>query len=390
MSGFPKAQYSSTLLSEHRRVFGLEIARVCCALLIVFNHLNNYISDYSSICKFTFPIGYVAQDLLFGLSGFLIAKRLADVGSGKLPLSTFLIYRWVRTVPLFYIFLIINYLLYTFLYSNSNDRLFANTSFSLADYVLFIQNFFSRHPGFYPEIWSIAIEEWCFFLYPLFLMGISRFFTNKSQNAINILLVTGLSFIVVMSVIRGIWCYDSLLNIDWNIRKVVALRLDALAYGVVAYALVTKYPDFFKRYAIWLAIPGALAALFISFAERISPDPLFNATIFTLIPTLIALMLPFFYFHTFESFPLRWKAIISHFSLVSYSVLLIHLYFLQFLLLQFFKPASLTESILFTVAYFSLVLIVSTWVYNTIERPLINMRARASEKFLNLKAAFFR
>lgn len=390
MSGFPKAQYGSTLLAEHRRIFGLEVARVCCAMLVVFNHVNNYISEYSTVCKFTFPVGYVAQDLFFGLSGFLIAKRLADIGSGELPLSTFLIYRWVRTVPLFYVFLIINYLLYTFLYSNSTDRLFANTSFSLTDYFLFIQNFIDRHPIFYPEIWPVAIEEWCFFLYPLLLMGIRKLFTNKPQNAINMLLILSLSFIVVMSTVRGIRCYDPLLNIDWNIRKVVALRLDALAYGVVVYALIEKYPVFFKRYATWLAIPGVLSALFISFAERIAPDPLFNATIFTLIPALIAFVLPFFYFHSFESLPRWWKAIISHFSLVSYSVLLIHLYFLQFLMLQVFKPASLTESILFTMVYFSLILIVSTWVYNNLERPLINMRAKASEKFLKLKAAFFK
>lgn len=390
MNGFPRAEFGSTNMQEHRRVFGLEILRVFCAILVVFNHINNYISEFSSICKYTFPIGYVAQDLFFGLSGFLIAKRLADIASGALPVSTFLIYRWVRTVPLFYIFLIINFLIYTFIYSSSNNLLFTNTEFNLLDYFLFIQNFNKPHPFFYPEIWSIAIEEWCFLIYPLVIKLIKMVMPNKKSNSINALFILGLGFILVITIYRIITCSHSQLNVDWDIRKVVLLRLDALAYGVIIYALIVKAPNFFERFSSLLAKSGLFFAICISFAERIFPGSFFNATIFTLIPLLVSMVLPYFYFCNFNFISKYWKGIFSHLSLISYAVLLIHLYLLQFLMLLVYKPTSLIQCMIFTVVYFFFILFFSTFVYNRIERPLINMRSRAAEFYYKLKYILFK
>ena len=104
--------------------------------------------------------------IFFVLSGFLIGGILIkllkeNILNSKL-IITFWVRRWFRTLPNYFLILIILILL---------DSIYnENFSFySYKRYFLFSQNLFSKHPGFFPEAWSLSVEEWFYLLIPIII-----------------------------------------------------------------------------------------------------------------------------------------------------------------------------------------------------------------------------
>lgn len=162
----PKALFFKTAILDSNRNIGLDIIRAICVIAVVLTHTNNYLGAYTGIYKIVFPLGYVFQDLFFALSGFLVGRQIIrhlNTPGSNLNLITFYKNRWIRTVPFYLIFLLINFLIFHIIYQHEDLLLFKKTSFSIFNYLTFTQNLYVPHPTFFPEIWPLPIEEWSFF-----------------------------------------------------------------------------------------------------------------------------------------------------------------------------------------------------------------------------------
>jgi peptidoglycan/LPS O-acetylase OafA/YrhL len=107
--------------------------------------------------------GFYGVELFFVLSGFLIGRILirydSDLGNPG-TVGVFYIRRWFRTLPLFWLFVVLNVLL---------EFQVKDHPISLGEVLehgFFLRTFATYHPVFFPESWSLAIEEWFYLLFP--------------------------------------------------------------------------------------------------------------------------------------------------------------------------------------------------------------------------------
>ena len=109
-------------------------------------------------------LGSVGVDLFFVLSGFLIGGILwrtgAQLRSGRV-LMGFWLRRWLRTLPNYYFFLVVAVLVLLATRPQSIDWLHR-----VLPTALFVQNFAQRVTPFFPESWTLAVEEWFYLLFP--------------------------------------------------------------------------------------------------------------------------------------------------------------------------------------------------------------------------------
>lgn len=138
------------------RIFGLDILRAAAILFVLYSHGRPLIASYVNKNVFNiFSLDGVT--LFFVLSGFLIGRILIKIYFKESPLTwkdswSFWVRRWFRTVPPYFIMLCI-LLVFAFIQGT-----FTNTNF--LQYFLFIQNLWYSHPSFFPEAWSLTLEEW--------------------------------------------------------------------------------------------------------------------------------------------------------------------------------------------------------------------------------------
>jgi peptidoglycan/LPS O-acetylase OafA/YrhL len=371
----PKARFFKTHVEGANRNTGLDIARAICTIAVVFAHTNNFAGKYTGIYKVIFPVGYIAQDLFFCLSGFLVGHQILKyINRENIRLITFYKNRWTRTIPFYLIFLLINYTVYKLIYSHSGLTLFKNTSFSLAGYLSFTQNLYSPHPYFFPEIWPLPVEEWSFLLIPLPIVILTVFF-KKALNfkQLLILLLTGM---ILVTFFRIKYVIHNEPEIDWELRKIVMYRLDALLYGFVIRLLTDRYSAFFTRYKTWFLLAGFTLAFGFCFSKPYLSACIYKSCFFSIVPLGTSLMLPWFYFCRFNKCPRYLKALLTHISLTSYAVLLCHLYLVQFTMLCIYTPKNLTDVLLFAFVYCAVVVIVSTLFFNYAERPVLLRRKK--------------
>lgn len=85
------------------------------------------------------------------------------------------------------------------------------------------------HPNFFPEAWSLAIEELFYIGFPLSFLILSWALSIKRRAAI---LVTALIVILGSLLARGILASESV-SWDAEVRKVAVFRFDSLMVGVL-------------------------------------------------------------------------------------------------------------------------------------------------------------
>ncbi|WP_317899340.1 acyltransferase family protein [Aurantibacillus circumpalustris] len=372
----PKAQYTKTSITNLNRNVGLDFARALCVILVIISHTNNYMGNFTVAFKFIFPIGYVIQDLFFALSGFLIgAQILKHVNSSGSLFNLLVFYknRWVRTIPFYFIFLIINYLMFCFVYNHSKLNFFFN-DFHLKDYFLFTQNLAGRHPTFFPEIWPLPIEEWSFLLLPIPIL-LYRYVAKKPLTKKQVIILLSVELIVANFVRIFHVAYNDL-QTDWDLRKVVLFRMDALIYGFLIRMLMDQYVAYFSKYKIILFLLGFTFSIAFYFTTPFLNLKIYQMLLFFLVPAFMSLTLPFFFIEPFRFLKKKLAAMLTHISLISYSVLLSHLYLIQFSLLNFYTPENFFQGLLFTLVYFSILLVFSTTFFNFVERPILLLRKK--------------
>lgn len=358
--------------SARARNFGLDAMRALAIGLVMLSH-SVFLPALLSLpdplrLQIAYQGGYFGVELFFVLSGFLIGTILMRTfDRDRLPgirgITRFWIRRWWRTLPNYYLFLILNVTLFAGWFGAHHWH---------AGYFLFLQNFAWPPDATMPESWSLAVEEWFYLTAPL-AMSLACLLVSSRRRA---LLLALLACIVASNLARFGVAFWSDAPWDAGIRKVVALRLDAIAWGGVMAWLALWRGVWVDRHWIGMACAGALmsalAVALLAFGVARGYTPLWHGVIlFTLTSAGLALLLPAI---TRLPRPTPWLArTVTGISLVSYSAYLVH-YSLVIPLLRQLNAAGYLPLGAGLALYLPLSLLLAAGVYALYEKPMMRCR----------------
>ena len=244
-------------------------------------------------------------------------------------LIEFWIRRWFRTLPNY--FLILTFVVICFYLLDK-----AQAS-NLLPYFFFSQNIASPHPTFFPEAWSLTIEEWFYLITPIPLYFLSTLLKNINKKRLipyYVLLV-----IIMVTVFRiyrvHLFNYSTISDWDLSLRKQVATRFDSLMFGVLGAYLSLYQKRFWNNSANKLFIVGILFVIFnkAMASGYIINDRLFYLNYFwlTVGPVGTLLLLP--KLSLWKESSGRLANVITFVSVTSYSMYLINLTLVQEIIL---------------------------------------------------------
>lgn len=388
--------------SYARRVFGLDVMRAIAILVVVDAHATIALKEYYSgaFWHHLLPDGV---ELFFVLSGFLIGgilirsyEKKGNFDGGLL--LNFWTRRWFRTLPNYYLVLsgLIALALLRAWRSGLHHTLPPKET--LVKYFFFLQNFASYVPDFFPETWSLAIEEWSYITLPLVLWAMHRVAPAQWPRQRVVLLT-------ILAVILGTNLYRLILAIQIPIsagelgyRGIVTTRLDAISYGVLAAYVKQYFPQWWtngpvrRRLLIAGIVLTGVAAFTASIAilkfyveAGVYPAYVFykRTFYFTFIGLSMALLMP--YMDGWRTATGGWAKfglarLITHISLISYSMYLLNLTPIMLNVVERIPTTSLATGWLKVGLFWTMVLVLSTVLFKFFEKPVTELRERLSAK----------
>lgn len=392
-----------TLDTSHTtRVFGLDVMRAIAILIVVDAHATIALQDYYS-GGFWHQLLPDGVELFFVLSGFLIGGILirSYEKKGRFDgdlLLNFWTRRWFRTLPNYYLVLcgLILVALGRAWRSGLHHALPAKGV--LINYFFFLQNFTRFVPDFFPETWSLAIEEWSYISLPLVLWAMHTLLPAQWPRQ-RIVLVSILLVILCTNLFRLI----SALQIpiaagELGYRGIVVARLDAISYGVLAAYVRQYFPErwqnkLFRRRLFGIGLVMTILTAFsasiyiLKFYVDLGIYPAYvfykRTFYFLLIGLSMALLMP--YMDGWKTATGGWKKLglasfITHISLISYSMYLLNLTPIMLTVVERIPSTSLLVGWLKVGLFWGLVLVLSTLLYKFFEKPVTELRERLSKK----------
>lgn len=365
-------------MTDNSRVFGLDLMRAMAITMVLCSHILWIYNPADGVIRQLFALfGFLGVEFFFVLSGFLIGRILYRIYikedfTVKNAIG-FLKRRWFRTLPNYFLVLIINIII-TFSLGYSIPK--------LGSYFVFLQNGLSKMPTFFPESWSLSVEEWAYVVMPLTLLSFSIFFKPKNKKrfflAITILLI---ALFVCFKLMYNFQTPATNLD-EWNasLKSVMIYRLDAIFMGVLCAWTSINYQKYWARFKFGSAFFGTMIMMFMYFGMgflQILPEsyPLvWNVIYLPLASLSIAFFVPFF--SQLETSCTIIKKPIEFISKISYSVYLLHYSIILQLLMLFVDRESTTLSglHLITIFYLTVTVFASYIIYRFYEKPIMDLR----------------
>lgn len=360
-----------------QRIFGLDVLRATAIIMVVCSHILWIYPKSNAFIPTLFELfGFWGVELFFVLSGFLIGSILYTIFVNEnftlKAVFHFLKRRWFRTLPNYYLVLLLNILIAYFLgFSIEN----------MGSYFLFLQNFASKSPAFFPESWSLSIEEFTYLLLPfsLFFVGLSKV-KNKSKVFLFVVVALILVFWLNKFYYHSKHTISNLLEWNLNLKSVLIYRIDAILMGVLAAWISLNFSEFWKKSKTIFAFIGFGILFFLMFGIlpldlTIEQNSFFWNVLYLPITSIaFAFLLPFFSnWKTFTN-PILYP--IELISKISYSIYLLHYSIILLLLKTYFDTSQMLdfERHLFTLVYLFITFLSSYLLYRFYEKPIMNLR----------------
>lgn len=372
------------------RSLGLDCLRSIGISIVLFNHA--LIGFYFGTGRLQFD-GFIANlsastvisiEWLFVLSGYLIgAMMIRSFESGRPWVSCardFWLRRWFRTLPNYYLFVLVNIFLVYLGWSGGRFDV---------SFLFFSQNLHQVEatPHFFGESWSLALDEWFYVLMPL-MLGLSAMLSLKT-NKVRFLMVASvlIVFPTVMRILHPV--HGDFFQWDAEIRRITIYHLDATGWGVLAAVCNKWYGRWWKSGIGLKAILGVVTMLMGIFLVTIlvKPSPgYFISSYFSSVVSISLmgsgtfLLMPWLT-QGFSKIPLLEK-LTGRMSMYSYSIYLCH-FPLIFIFLHFFFIDGGTSSLRVAITVGCWVLSVfgcSALIYHFFEGPVADWRERFTKK----------
>ena len=386
-------------MNNNKRIIGLDVLRSIAIILVMLMHsgsmflplaklplLGNIVGKLLAII---IPVGYLGVELFFVLSGYLIGSILIKLFSDyKKPIfkeiKQFWIRRWLRTLPNYYFVLLINYVVFVFILNSYPFNW---------KYLFFIQNFISVQPSFFRESWSLAVEEWSYFLLPIIMFVCFVLFKKSSSKfliLLSICLIILLSFCVKFAFLFT--NFHQFIPFDEQLRKVVLFRLDAIMYGFLMAWWMHYFSSFFLKHKIIFLLLGLFFLVILVWYFYINGNfELDNQTsnfiiVFInrmfwipLVGVSFSFMIPFF--ATLISFNNNiLNTVFMFISKISYSLYLIHFPVYALIFFKKLPFLNIQQSLYNIMSYFTVCFVIAYLLYRFWELPFLKWR---DNKFKN-------
>ncbi|MFA6085566.1 acyltransferase family protein [Mucilaginibacter sp.] len=349
----------------------LDTIRAFSVLLVVITH---WIPSTHPIHKI--PLGYVGVTSFFVLSGFLITNILlnnkdsAEVqGISKASvLKSFYLRRSLRIFPIYYLTLA---LLYAF-----QSHMVVDIRTPFVYFLTYTQNYYifriKEWPGLLGHLWTLAIEEQFYLLWPFVIMFIKA---NKIIYAIIAFIAIGLiTHVVVHNVVMGVMITSS--------------SFDAFGIGALLSWFIHFKPHLLRllyKWVTWLAALSVVLFFFVFYPLKFA-----NILPTGFIISIVAAWLMLYIYINHDQDTLRFKFLLNNRYLIFIGKISYGIYLYHNILPAFFDNFirininSHLPEVLGT-KYFgvfniieNLVLILSlSWLsYSFIEKPFLKLKQR--------------
>ncbi|RYY85050.1 MAG: acyltransferase, partial [Chitinophagaceae bacterium] len=208
-------------MRKEKHIFGLEIVRAVAILSVLLAHL---------FYLFRIKVGPLEQMfvwdgviIFFVLSGYLIGGillRATEEPFGFRELRSFWMRRWFRTLPAYFavVFLLVAHFVWIHGWSSR-----------LVEYFFFLQSIGNGQAPFYPESWSLCVEEWFYLLVPIAMLAAPR--RNRKYAVLG-----GIITVILLGTGWRLWqvatnypLYQKLL-----LNRQPFARFDGIAFGLLA------------------------------------------------------------------------------------------------------------------------------------------------------------
>jgi len=353
---------------EKKRIFGLDLLRAFAIIQVVLGH-GSFLLSKSMFAGFPFIKMYDGVDLFFVLSGFLIGgiilKSINQSDFTSTQLLNFWKRRWFRTLPNYYLILLLNYLVVKYGIINEDIEQF-NFHF-----LTFTHNFNSPFYGFFWESWSLSVEEWFYIFSPIFILFFLKIFSPKRAF-----------FYTALLMIIGSLFYRMYLFIDdgdsyhfnFILRKTVLCRLDSIGYGLLA-SWIYYYKNSVWNSNKWIYFfSGILLLIFLlNFKSAYGS---YYRQVFFLSLSSISFMLLLPLMNSFKALDGFIGRSITHISKISYSMYLINLALVAEVIRDNFAPVDGVDAVVKYMVFWLIVIVGSTLLYRFYEKPIMSLRDR--------------
>lgn len=366
-------------ISNKKRNIGLDIARTIAILLVLFSH-TLWISDhYPKVVSAAMQLsGTAGVEVFFIISGFLIGKIvwreivLPDFSFKNI--KYFLLRRWLRTFPNYYLLLFVNVLVWYFIYGELPEKIYK--------YILYIQNVTDTSLPFYRVSWSLAVEQFSYIIGPFLLYGLIRLFPKQNRDRFYLYVTVLVIVIFTLTKVYFYYTYELANITEWNesIRKVLIYRLDAVYWGFLLRYFYNKHTDWIHKHDRLLLWIGLFIFIFLNILRvplgiTVEETPGFMIIGYLAIHSIgIAMMIPYLVRMEIKS-----KLLAKFFvtiSLISYSLYLLHYTIILHSLKVIFPSEALRgmELWAYTFLYWGITILLSYFLYRYFEKPMTDLR----------------
>lgn len=324
----------------------------------------------------------------FVLSGYLVGglllKTFEKNGFSFNAMLDFWIRRWLRTLPNYFLVLTILMIMATLLLKMDWK--------AHLDYYIFLQNLYTPHPAFFPDAWSLTVEEWFYFFVPLGIFILSKYFNVSLKNSAGVMIFFTIAFCTAVRWYRHAYgpAMGSFDEWDHVYRKQIITRLDSIMFGVLVAYIRYYYKELWGKKAGLLFGLGLGLALFdhlyLYYARVFTNhwDFYTNVLSFGVLGFATALMIP--WLCTIKQSDKLFFRVITFISIISYSIYLLNLNMVQLIFMPIIvKIVSVfLHGKLLLIAkygiYWFLTISLGTLLYKYFESRVMNLRDKVDLK----------